>query len=534
MLEITGIVLIISAISNVLEEFESNDSETGDKSARLASASKISEKMALSTGDQHVLWVGNLSSPSDADLAKALEEAGVSYHVLVVRSKMGKAGEDMSWGLVQFVSQKDFETAKMKLSSPFTFKGVMLELKNGQRPNEKTLKTVTARRGEAGAAAEIWRRLESRSKARLQEQRDEELRLARKREQGCLHRLARLFDRLKRTYDYIPDLPRTKADRTIFEDHMIQVFLFCIVFLYLSLTQYSIAAFDCFRNADGNLYMDDAPLIRCSFVDEPAYRSVLMSGGCVFVFFVCLTPMRMLYLLEVNKQRFTQADPTYVQRYGFMYKIYTPDAPYWELVILLRKTFLVVVVRLQTLYPTVQCVLSVLIYTAIVFLQAKVKPFRQEKARQAHSSITVLPIFDYLLGHASAAWGRFLTVLAELYVHRACRAGFKTPRFCDSALQHNNCAEYLLIVNMLNSFSTIVFESNEVPQKIKTSLLYLNLFMMVGGWLLFVGLWFVDMYLYVWLTRLVGGKNKALITMTRRQIQDEYDKVDESGLVSTA
>jgi len=126
----------------------------------------------------------------------------------------------------------------------------------------------------------------------------------------------------------------------------------------------------------------------------------------------------------------------------------------------------------------VQCVLSVLIYTAIVFLQAKVKPFRQEK--------------------------------------------------------HNNCAEYLLIVNMLNSFSTIVFESNEVPQKIKTSLLYLNLVMMVGGWLLFVGLWFVDMYLYVWLTRLVGGKNKALITMTRRQIQDEYDKVDESGLVSTA
>ena len=46
-------------------------------------------------------------------------------------------------------------------------------------------------------------------------------------------------------YNFI--LSVVQADRSIFKDHMIQVYLFCLVFLYLTLTRWSVAAFDCVR-----------------------------------------------------------------------------------------------------------------------------------------------------------------------------------------------------------------------------------------------------------------------------------------------
>lgn len=105
---------------------------------------------------------------------------------------------------------------------------------------------------------------------------------------------------------------------------------------------------------------------------------------------------------------------------------YRPGAPGWEVVILVRKSLLVLLTKLRSQSPYMQGVWSLVVYAFVIVIQARVSPFRQ--------------------------------------------------------LRHTNMANYFVSVNALAVFSSLIFTSNIPTKNQQATLLHVNLVCMIGGW----------------------------------------------------
>ena len=164
------------------------------------------------------------------------------------------------------------------------------------------------------------------------------------------------------------------------------------------------------------------------------------------------------------------------QRYGFLYKPYTAEAAYWEVVILVRKALLQLVARFTTTRPYVQGCLSLSVYFPILIIQARVSPYRQ--------------------------------------------------------MRHTNMANYLLAVNMLATFSTLVFSGDVLSERAKAVLLVLNLLTMFAGWGVSLYGGALDVYLFLLRQVYVGYCEQH--DGADPQVDSYYLSVDRPGLLNIA
>ena len=238
--------------------------------------------------------------------------------------------------------------------------------------------------------------------------------------------ICRVFANLHvRTDGLIPLVPETTEDWEKVKDHAIQIFLMAMMMAYITLAKWGISVFDCFEqpNKPGTFNLDDAPYIQC-FTSDWYHLSAI--GGLAILLYVVGLPILITYIFFANYMRLRMGDMQCLQRYGFLYKPYRPGSPGWEVVILVRKSLLVLISKMNSQSPYMQGVWSLVVYSFVIVIQARVAPYRQ-------------------------------------------------PR-------HTNMANYFIIVNALAVFSSLIFTSNIPSQGQQAALLHVNLFCMIAGW----------------------------------------------------
>jgi hypothetical protein len=163
-----------------------------------------------------------------------------------------------------------------------------------------------------------------------------------------------------RTEGLIPLVPETTEDWEKVKDHAIQIFLMLMMMAYITLAKWGISVFDCFEqpNKLGTFNLDDAPYIQC-FTSEWYHLSAL--GGFAILIYVIGLPILITYIFFANYMRLRMGDMQCLQRYGFLYKPYRPGSPGWEVVILVRKSLLVLLTKMRSQSPYMQGVWSLVV-----------------------------------------------------------------------------------------------------------------------------------------------------------------------------
>lgn len=238
--------------------------------------------------------------------------------------------------------------------------------------------------------------------------------------------ICRIFAELHlRTEGLIPLVPETTDNWEKVKDHAIQIFLMLMMMAYITLAKWGISVFDCFEqpNKPGTFNLDDAPYIQC-FTSEWYKLSAL--GGFAILLYVIGLPILITYIFFANYMRLRMGDMQCLQRYGFLYKPYRSGSPGWEVVILVRKSLLVLLTKMRSQSPYMQGVWSLVVYAFVIVVQARVAPYRQ--------------------------------------------------------LRHTNMANYFVSVNALAVFSSLIFTSNIPSKSQQAALLHINLVCMIAGW----------------------------------------------------
>lgn len=274
------------------------------------------------------------------------------------------------------------------------------------------------------------------------------------------------------TEGLIPVVPETPDDWEKVKDHAIQIFLMLMMMAYITLAKWGISVFDCFEqpNKPGTYFLDDAPYIEC-YTSE--WYMLCALGGFAVTIYVIGLPILITYIFFSNYVRVRMGDMQCMQRYGFLYKPYRPGSPGWEVVILVRKSLLVLVTKLRSQSPYMQACWSLFIYAGVMMLQASVSPYRQKR--------------------------------------------------------HTNMANYFLGVNALAVFSSLIFTSNIPTDAQQQTLLHVNLFAMVAGWGYACYETAIDMYLYLRLQMYVGFAMKN--NQVDPHVERHYQEVDINGVI---
>ena len=86
-----------------------------------------------------------------------------------------------------------------------------------------------------------------------------------------------------KTGGLMPNVPSTEQEWETFKDHIIQIFVMSLLFMYVTLAKYGISIFDCFRqpNDPSSLFLDDAPSITC--LDSTKWWILSAVGGWAIV-----------------------------------------------------------------------------------------------------------------------------------------------------------------------------------------------------------------------------------------------------------
>lgn len=205
--------------------------------------------------------------------------------------------------------------------------------------------------------------------------------------------------------------------------------------------------FDCFKQPmkQETSFMDAMPGIECY---EGEWWWLAGIGGFAVIVYVIGLPCYLIYILATNHILIKLGDMQCLARYGFLFKPYKGESNYWEVIVLLRKSLLVLVIKFQSQSPYMQGVYSIFIYAATLMMQARAQPYRQSR--------------------------------------------------------HTALANYLLSVNMLAVFSSLIFTAGIATEATQVNVLYLNLIMMIMGWSYAAGGIVTDLYLYLRLNLFVA------------------------------
>ena len=150
-----------------------------------------------------------------------------------------------------------------------------------------------------------------------------------------------------------------------------------LYFIFPTLVKQAFSLFDC-KNIGGMLYLQASLEEEC-FTGQHSVMLLLL-GIPQFVGFVVGLPVLLLFFLKRNRAKLqTHA---VLSRYGLFYGAYKEERYYWELVIVLRKIFIVgISVFGPSLGPRHQAQLTLLVLLVCICLEVYGGPFRTETSR---------------------------------------------------------------------------------------------------------------------------------------------------------
>mmetsp|Transcript_13951 Transcript_13951/g.18300 ORF Transcript_13951/g.18300 Transcript_13951/m.18300 type:complete len:1129 (+) Transcript_13951:344-3730(+) len=176
------------------------------------------------------------------------------------------------------------------------------------------------------------------------------------------------------------------------KDRCFQAALIIIIVMYVLITAKAWEPLDCTDQPNGRRYMDADPSYECVSLSQTYYGLMEFFAGIMFVCYGFGIPIYLFRTLSHAKKKNKMGDMQFIQRYGWLYLRYNRDFYYWEIVMLVRKLFIVIGQKAYNAYPDRQAKSCIAIITVAFVWHMWVKPFtcyeciKQRKKRCKHWS----------------------------------------------------------------------------------------------------------------------------------------------------
>ncbi|KAJ6253149.1 insulin-like growth factor binding protein [Anaeramoeba flamelloides] len=173
------------------------------------------------------------------------------------------------------------------------------------------------------------------------------------------------------------------------------VYLTLLSMLYLTLSQKCLEIFSCEYNAELNKYIfkPDANYYCFDYDQENnSWNIVFPFAITCSVLYIIGIPLLILYLLIKNSKRLTEKQ--FDLKLGLLYSKYNKAFFFWEIIIMLRKLFLVIIRVVLIDYPKCSITLLIFVLLLALLLQFKYRPYIEKRHNNLDS---ILLIFSQVI-----------------------------------------------------------------------------------------------------------------------------------------
>jgi hypothetical protein len=193
----------------------------------------------------------------------------------------------------------------------------------------------------------------------------------------------------------VSDAPSTEFD---IRNRCINAYCMLLTILYLLPITKSFEIFDCTIREDGKSTLDAAPALLCY---DPWWYKVAPIAAFGILFYVVLMPIAFAVLVIRNRGNLDR--PFFIARYGTIYTDFKPTVPYWESLLMVQKSLMLIPIMFFTGYPEFQIAAFLLVLFLGLTVQLVVRPFFLERYNRLQTILRWCSCLMLLLGMAMRA-----------------------------------------------------------------------------------------------------------------------------------
>ncbi|GBG24420.1 Triose phosphate/phosphate translocator, chloroplastic [Hondaea fermentalgiana] len=169
------------------------------------------------------------------------------------------------------------------------------------------------------------------------------------------------------------DLPDTEDDLASLRNKSIGLaFNFCFI-AYPSLVVILLEPLSCIELADGSIVMQASPDIVC-WESYHIYSLVIWSVLGILIYIIGI-PALQLYILIIAESRDLKADPTFLERFGWMYSDFRQEVYKWECLLTFRRFAFAMILVVGSGDGYIQATIGCLVVVFCLALQVMHQPF---------------------------------------------------------------------------------------------------------------------------------------------------------------
>ncbi|KAJ6252801.1 insulin-like growth factor binding protein [Anaeramoeba flamelloides] len=174
----------------------------------------------------------------------------------------------------------------------------------------------------------------------------------------------------------------------------INVYLTLLTLLYLILSQKCFEFFDCEYDANENKYSFNLDTAKYCF--ESWWWQAFPFLLIFIILYIVGIPLLIVYLLMKNSKILTEKQ--FDLKFGLLCSRYNKSFFFWEIIIMLRKLFLVIFKIFLFNYPDLQIILFLLLLLIVLILQFKFRPYIEKRHNFLESFLVAVPIIILFSG----------------------------------------------------------------------------------------------------------------------------------------
>ncbi|KAJ6249797.1 g protein-coupled receptor-related [Anaeramoeba flamelloides] len=173
------------------------------------------------------------------------------------------------------------------------------------------------------------------------------------------------------------------------------VYLTLLTLLYLILSQKCLQVFDCkYDSSSKNYIFQPEPNYNC--FEKWWYQKLFIASIIFIIFYIIGIPFLILYLLIKNSKILTETQ--FDLKFGLLCTRYNKNFFFWEIIIMIRKLFLIIMTLFISNFPTFQLILIVLVLLVALVIQQIYKPYLSNRHNYLESTLLLISIIILLSG----------------------------------------------------------------------------------------------------------------------------------------
>ncbi|KAJ3445322.1 g protein-coupled receptor-related [Anaeramoeba flamelloides] len=162
------------------------------------------------------------------------------------------------------------------------------------------------------------------------------------------------------------------------------VYLTLLTLLYLILSQKCLQVFDCkYDSSSKNYIFQPEPNYNC--FEKWWYQKLFIASIIFIIFYIMGIPFLILYLLIKNSKILTETQ--FDLKFGLLCTRYNKNFFFWEIIIMIRKLFLIIMTLFVSNFPTFQLILIVLVLLVALVIQQIYKPYLSNRHNYLESTL---------------------------------------------------------------------------------------------------------------------------------------------------